>query len=262
MEEVQNTLRANQMKLLAKRDARAMEKFAKHPQLADDNMIAPQDPKGQIGEAGERVGAGREEAALNRLVGAGRKGKASCDMEELEGGSRHGMDFAKTLKAKHGVNAADQFMKGAHGRELMFKLSSVHGAGFAKQFRDAFDSEMVEAPKTDIASKIKVTRRGGAQTGVQGIEVAHAKMDGLVPNAVAPEAYGSAPQAPASFKRNTVGMGKKMAVPEEVPMMEGGAKKMKAKRQPSERNKMISNLMKTKGMTLGEASRWIKEHAK
>jgi hypothetical protein len=97
---------------------------------------------------------------------------------------------------------------------------------------------------------------GGTTSAPMGREVVSATADSqLTPNAVAPVAYGNAPQAPASFRRNTVGMGK----PDTKCGMTGGAK-VKAPRKPSARGAMISKLMKGSGMTLGQASKYIKEN--
>jgi hypothetical protein len=110
----------------------------------------------------------------------------------------------------------------------------------------------------------------------------------LAPGAVAPVSSGAPPQAPAAFRRNRVGMGKK------VTMMEGGAScragscgcggaKQGRKAREDERlgmevkglkDKMeggamssaklrgakISRIMKSKGLSLGQASKYLKEH--
>lgn len=190
--------------------------------------------------------------------------------------------------------------------------------------------------------KMKGMGKAGAGMCGAGNQVAHANTEGnrvvvpgqamggqdLPPNSVAPMAYGNVPQAPASFARNSVGMGKagagragagragagragagKAGAGMFSPMalkalgagkagagmagasngtMEGegflgdllggipiigniargiglgkGEKKAKASKATgarSARGAMVSKLMKEQGMTLGEASRYIKEH--
>jgi len=114
-------------------------------------------------------------------------------------------------------------------------------------------------------------RAGGGMCGA-GQQVGHSEMSGakqglpgsgtggqdVPPGGVAPVAYGSPPQAPASFARNTAGMGR----PRAVGMgRAGGAKPMeKAAKRSSQRGQMISKLMKEHGMTLGQASKHLKEN--
>jgi hypothetical protein len=110
----------------------------------------------------------------------------------------------------------------------------------------------------------------------------------VAPGAMAPISSGAAPYAPANFKRNTVGMGmcggKKAThtMPDGTVMpgakhggmkmeMEGGAKPKKMKmlkimEEPkkggarSARGQKIAKLMKGMGMSLGEASKYLKEN--
>jgi hypothetical protein len=107
---------------------------------------------------------------------------------------------------------------------------------------------------------------GGASGGTTsappaGLEVEHGIADSqLAPNVRPAVAYGNPPQAVDSFKNNTVGMGRprKMAGAALAgAAMAGAGKKTRA---PSARGAMISKLMKEKGMTLGQASKHIKEH--
>jgi hypothetical protein len=109
----------------------------------------------------------------------------------------------------------------------------------------------------------------------------------VAPGAMAPISSGAAPYAPANFKRNTVGMGmcggKKAThtMPDGTVMpgakhggmkmeMEGGAKpkkmKMEIMEEPkkggarSARGQKIGKIMKSMGMSLGEASKYLKEN--
>jgi hypothetical protein len=110
-----------------------------------------------------------------------------------------------------------------------------------------------------------------------GNQVAHANTEGnraglagqalggqdLPPNSLAPRTYGNTPSAPASFARNTVGMGRAgagMAGAGMAGASNGMMKMKKAKRPPTARGAMVSKLMKEQGMSLGEASRYIKEN--
>jgi hypothetical protein len=288
MEEIQNTMRATQARKLAMRDARAMERFAKNPQLADSNMLIPQAPNEGIGEAGEPVpihGGGM--AGLARMVGKGRKGKMMDGASNgvMEGAGRHeGSRFGKSIKEAHGQASAAKFMESAPGREMMMKMTQLKGGAFSKDFREGFMEAMKDEGEAMTMKRGKgkaslggVYGAGEYTPGGDGREVAHAKMMSAsfgnrgaaisgqdVPmGGLAPVAYGNAPQAPASFERNTVGMGRHVGMRGGASKacvdaaMEGGAKK---KRMPSARNQAISRLMKEKGMSLAEASRHIKEH--
>jgi hypothetical protein len=55
------------------------------------------------------------------------------------------------------------------------------------------------------------------------------------------------------------GIGDSMGIPRWINWF-GIGKKPRAKRGPSARGQKISNLMRTKGMTLGEASKYLKQH--
>jgi hypothetical protein len=119
--------------------------------------------------------------------------------------------------------------------------------------------------------------RAGAGMAGAGNQVAHANTEGnraglagqalggqdLPPNSLAPRTYGNTPSAPASFARNTVGMGRAgagMAGAGMAGASNGMMKMKKAKRPPTARGAMVSKLMKEQGMSLGEASRYIKEN--
>jgi hypothetical protein len=116
------------------------------------------------------------------------------------------------------------------------------------------------------------------------------------PGGIAPQAYGSAPQAPASFKRNTIdvgsegllpypsaarGAGRKLkhsapSVHSTLNDMDGGvvvgnpghpSHSRKGVQQAkvvggarSARGEMIKKIMKEKGLSLGQASKYLKEN--
>lgn len=118
--------------------------------------------------------------------------------------------------------------------------------------------------------------RAGAGMCGGNNQIAHANTEGnraglagqalggqdLPPHSVAPLTYGNTPSAPASFARNTVGMGRAGAGMAGAGMAgaSNGMMKMKKARAPTARGAMVSKLMKENGMSLGEASRYIKQH--
>lgn len=263
MEEVQNEMRANSGKKFALASARAGERAAKAPQLMDNSQLEPTNPKGMPSGGANDAGLRR---VIGRKKGAGRKGtmprldisekESDVSSDEEEGGARH------------------------QGRMMAEHLAKMHGAGFAKRFlRGAM-------------------RHGGAKQieTPMGFQVAHAQSDmGQVPPGGRPAmAYGSPPQAPASFARNSVGMGMpepsmkaakmraksmkggsngRMVGAGVLRIEHGGAAGITSTNLPSAqigngmaggkravRGAAISKLMKEHGMTLGEASRHLKEH--
>lgn len=257
----ENRIAASKRQLLA--EARALELEAKHPQISiGDPAPKPTEPQPMTGGG---------DAGLARVVGRGRRKKAAkapsprssspsseSDEEELSGGAR------------------------MHGKMLAEHLQQMHGAGFLDDFAKGFMS--VIKPVASIASfipgpigavgKVVSGALGGAKPrkmrGGAGYAVEHSMMSPAMsgepgsglggqdvpPGGLAPVAYGNPPQAPASFKRNTVGMGRAGGGRAGGAAPAGGAKPKRA----SARGQMVSKLMREKGMTLGEASRYIKEH--
>lgn len=235
MQQISETRQANLHKLSQMSDARALERLAKHPQTATPS------PGPAVAIAKRVTGGG--DAGLARLVGQGKKMhkeekmESDDEMEMLEGGARH------------------------QGKALLKHLAALHGGAYAKEFIEGMmdDEEREEKPKA--ARKV----RGGAgmfavseaPKGVPGLPAGGAT---VAPGAMAPTAAGAVPFAPASFKRNTVGMGKsKMAavavahsMPAEVAAMKGGKR--------SERGQKIAKLMREHKMSLAEASKYLKEH--
>jgi hypothetical protein len=205
------------------------------------------------------------------------------------------------------------------GKMLADHLGKLHGSGFLDDFAKGFMSVIrpVAQVASFIPGPIGMAgrvvsglagrgragggRAGGArcvggagpsaQTGSN--QIAHSAMSpaqaglpgsatggqDVPPGGMAPVAYGNVPQAPASFKRNTVGMGRagggKLKVLHEGMVhgggplhlehegngRSGGRKAMpKEAKKSSQRGQMISRLMKEHGMTLGQASKHLKEH--
>jgi hypothetical protein len=253
MEEVQNEMRENSNKKYALARARAGEKAMKHPQLMDNNEIIPTDPKGL-------PSGGSNEAGLRRVIGRKKGGAKKAAAPELVVQECHSSDSSDGEAAEGGARH--------QGRMLAEHIAKLHGAGYAKRFLRG------------------MTRHGGAKQieTPMGFEVEHAVSDmAQVPPGGRPAlAYGSAPQAPASFARNTVGMGMPepsvKAAKMRAKAMKGGSNgrmvgaglETTSTNLPSAqignggkraaRGAAISKLMKEHGMTLGEASRHLKEH--
>lgn len=250
MEEVQNEMRANRGKKEVMRDMRAMEKMARHNQLErHSNQLVPQAPNGMPPSGSNLrklngLGSGGE-AGLARVIGKGRRRKAAAaepESESSDGEMEGGRKYMGKMLAKH--------------------LEETHGGRYMRKFM-----------------------KGMGMSGGGGIEVEHAMMSpappvrggrggqNVPPGGVAPRAYGSAPQAPVSFERNSVGMGMtcssnagsgKLQITHDDDMAGAGKLSIthgegKPKRTNA-RGQMISKLMKEKGMTLPEASRYLKEH--
>jgi hypothetical protein len=245
---------ANRVAAAAKRDlaeARALELEAKHPQLSlyDNQPEHSEEFRGggmSGGEAGlRRVVGGRKKATKKAVIHDAMKMEAdkmeASDDDKYEGGARQGRMLARHMKSMYG----DGFM-----REFMHGYGSLSGGAMY---------QVAHSPM--MASRVGLA---GAATGGQDVP----------PGGMTPVAYGNAPQAPASFERNTVGMGRsgggKLTISHGGEMKGMGKLSIshgdscvgagKKKRAPSARNQMISKLMKEKGMTLPEASRYLKQH--
>jgi len=214
--------------------------------------------------------------------------------------------FGKAMKDNHGGASAAKFLESPMGKDMMVKMMAMKGGAFSKEFREGFMGAMKD--------ELSHGKKGGAKAaslgltpGGDGREVSHAKMLSArfgqagaalggqdVPMAgISPVAYGNPPQAPVSFQRNTVGMGRtgmmmgagqldiainhggmlgEKGKGTRKAMMEGGGQLDiainhggmegcgKKKRMPSARNQAVAKLMREKKMTLAEASRHIKEH--
>lgn len=245
---------ANNRKLLQRKnkqlsDERAMDIMKQHPQRYEQNP--------QLFDANEETfaelrGSGINDAGLARVIGKGRAGGKRHKKEEMEeeevlveGGARkQGMELAKHLEELHGGAFMKEFIEGLSGS----------GKGM---------------------SSTTAMRRNAVVSGVE-------PSGSTVPKgALAPLAMGNAPQAPASFKRNSVGMGKgEMYGSGDLHIVHkvhkgkgraGGAKKMMlgedgkgqmmkgGKMSRAERGKKVSELMKKHGVSLGEASKMLKD---
>jgi hypothetical protein len=248
--------------------------------------------------------------------------------------SLHGKDFADQFhsglmeKLKGGAEMRGGFW-GALASLALPLIGNLFGSGqMTKQAHDElmklFDEKkggmrLLGMPGHGTfqgGAKMKTGGAGPISAPPSGLEVSHAMMSpaqqglqgqalggqDVPPGGLAPVAYGNVPQAPASFKRNAVGMGrpsgagKKMACggavtqkgreDEKLGMEMKGLKDKVAmvvarKKAPvggaccntctggvasgagkksSARGQMISKIMKSKGMTLGQASKYLKEN--
>jgi hypothetical protein len=176
--------------------------------------------------------------------------------------------------------------KHQHNPDAVGKMLAQHlrGSGFFDDFKRGFMS--VVGPAASIAKPLlalvphpgaKIASAGlGAlgfgKTGGRSRKMTGGNMD-LISGAVD---NGRVANPPPSFERNTVGMGAPTGHPSmrhSINTMDGGAytggvegcgKKRRAKAGTGDARKRrgaeVSRLMREKGMTLGEASKHIKEH--
>lgn len=262
--------------------ARALELEAKHPQLSVyENEVEHISP----------VAVGGGAAGIARVVGAGKKKRAAkvtkamkkaemeseSEGEEMEGkemaGGAHkqGKMLAEHLEKLHGAGWLTDFAKGLMSgvKTLGSVVSNIPGpvgmigslAKGAIEHGERMGEEAAQQMPRGRGRPKKVAMMGMMKGGDN--QIAHAPMSHIgqpgsgtggqdvPPGGMAPFAYGNVPQAPASFQRNTVGMG-----------ASGGAKKVSkgGKRAPSARNVAIGKLIREKGMTLAQASAHYKAH--
>ena len=191
MEQIQNEMRDNQGKLLIKAKVRALEKQSKMPQHMMSTELEPSTRKRGGGSAG-----------LARVIGRGKRAKSVesvSSMDSGEGGAKH------------------------LGRMMYDHLSKLHGGKYADKFMGS------GAPRNLAPSGLEVShaymtpaRMGLPGSGLGGQDVP--------PGGQAPMAYGSAPQAPASFQRNSVGIGSQGLLPS---AQTGNGRKGTAHKAPS-----------------------------
>jgi hypothetical protein len=257
MEEVQNEMRANQSAKNVMRDTRAIERMVQRRNYTKyDPTLKPLDPhgmppsgsnlkklnglgKGGVNEAGMQrvIGAGKKKGGyvpgsnrLNNAAGGGKHDESDSSDEEMEGGRKYmGKMLAKHLMETHGGRYMKKFLKGMGGIEVAHAQQSPSLEGQA-----------------------------GAALGGQNVP----------PGGVAAVAYGNPPQAPASFKRNTVGMGAagcngvakgrgKLTITHGGADMEGCGKP----KRTNARGQMIAKIMREHGCSLAEASRMLKQQS-
>jgi len=226
---------------------RAAEKAAKHPQLMDSTEIVPTDPKGMPQGAKDNL------SGLTRVVGRGKKLKGgaapAADAPAPEDPSVMGLALARHLRKARGGAFMKGFVSGMSSARSRSSSPEVAVVGCRGKGRPAVTGKRIEEPA--------------------GRQVSHAIARDIPPGAVPAQAYGNPPQAPASFARNTVGMGmpepsQKAARRRLKEPMNGGNMPPVGSGAPRNgrhsRGAAISRLMKEHGMTLGQASRHLKEH--
>ena len=226
-------MRAGQSELAQRR---ALEYAAQKPQL----LIYDNEPKPIEGMGAHEGG----EKGIARLIGRRKapKMKGAGLMDDL---GMVGDLMSQSFKRMFGGAKEDDEMscecemKTEHkGR----KMPKVKGSGGGVQ-------QIVHASM----SSGKVGLPGAARTGAQ-----------VPPGGVAPVAYGNPPQAPKGYIRNSV-MLDRAARGEVVGSgavgggAVGGAAPSTASKR-AERGRKIAMIMREKGMTLGQASAWLKAH--
>jgi hypothetical protein len=238
-------------------DARALEE--------EGERMNPINPKSQIGSrqgytgivrGGAMVGAGATPSMGLSTKRGGRKskGKAMEDMEEM----------------------TDEEDIVGMGRALASHLHSLHGGGFLDEFQKGFSSVVRPVGGARMCGEGQLTIQhggarmsGGAETGAyQGEGMLTIQHGGARPGRKTKEEANklirSVAQVPIAPQERDMGR----PTPDDVKAASALMKLKKGgKRAPAgpsdarrKRGAMVSRLMKEKGMTLGEASKHIKEH--
>lgn len=223
------------------------------------------------------------------MFGLGKGKKKSAAKAEMSGSDSDSDEGKMTGGASH------------QGKMLGEHLMKLHGGGFFDDFAKGFMSVIKPAAAIASMFPGTVGTVGRVASGILGNgapprgrgrprkmcggnaphsstanAIGHAMLgsiDGLKPggglggqdvppNGIAPVGYGNPPQAPASFKRNTVGMGRPRKTlgadghgMAPAPKMSGAGSGAR-----SARGQMISKIMRERGLTLGQASKYLKEH--
>ncbi len=205
--------------------SRAQELSDRRPQLykfspAPPDLLSPQQKEEIYGSGGE--------AGLRRVIGAGRR-KRNVLKQMPHSNTSIGAEIVEE-ESESDMEGAGRAGGAAHsqGAHLAQHLHKIHGAGFLDDFARGFMS--VIKPIANVASFVpgpigmigKVVsgvmgsgehapakKRGGARSKPM-LPNAHAAMSPvqMVPGALPPVAMGNTPQAPESFRRNQVGMGR------------------------------------------------------
>jgi hypothetical protein len=216
-------------------DRRALQVQAQHPQrmgagrMGRKKMDMDNTRLVESEEEEEIKGKGMSEGArLNRLVGAGKKKPSKKVLEKI------GKEALEEHEAQHealGSESEAEKQGGMLSRHLMEKYGAKHAETFGKGFHKGM-------------GQFGAGLSGGVMGAPRGSIMKGGNVD-LISGAVD---TGRVANPPPTFARNTVGMGKKT----------------RAKASPSDarrrRGQAVSKLMKEQGMSLGEASRHIKEH--
>ena len=196
-------------------DARAMELLAQHPQTLGPRV-------GPASEVAEEVRGGIS-ARLARV--AGKKGGTNGRMESrMFGAGKSDRAVVEELMAAHEKDGKLEggFLGALLGAVAPALLGKLFGNGMAGS--GCCDGSMVGTGAPVEPAVLKKARAKKAITGGAGMYAETAQRQNapamarvpasgatVAPGAVAPVAEMGAPEAPASFKRNTVGMGRKKA---------------------------------------------------
>jgi len=269
-------------------DRRALEINSQHPQRAG---------RGKMGRTRRTLGETKFESdeehddnlegkghsapgtRLSRLVGSGR---AKTNKKKLA--EKIGEKSEELHKLEHEAIENDHFKQGgALASHLVQKYGKEHADMFGSGFMDGLKKVLgFVAPIAKIALPMIAPGLGSvASAGISalgygkrakgyklmGTEKSGGNIDIMTGN----NDVGRVANPPASFERNTVGMGQpaNMMVSPNRHHLGGmgglvGGKKKRAKASPSDarrkRGQEVSRLMKQEGMTLGQASKHIKEH--
>jgi hypothetical protein len=262
-------------------DRRALEKQAQHPQRMGAGRMGSkmglEDTKFESEESEEEkemTGGASPESRLTRLVGGGRKKKPSAKQIAEKHLEAHQLAHEAMGGAKH----SEAFLQGG---ALSKHLRELHGDGFFDDFAKGFMS--VIRPFASIAKPIlavvphPAARAASAGLSALGLGKGKRKSElygGNTDPITGATDIGRVANPPPSFARNTVGMGvRRHRVVESTggeyadqvsTGLTGSGKKTRAKASEGDARKLrgaaVSRLMKEKGMTLGEASKHIKEH--
>lgn len=284
MEQKLHDIRQARVKGKALSDSRAMELQMQSPQTYDRNTFEETTPQGR---GGSMCGGG--DAGLRRVVGTG---KPRGRPKKMVGG-------AVSLNDQMGSDAGMCGGAKEMGKALAKQLKDLHGKEYADKFHSGLMDELSGSAMPDMMEmmdkKSKKVRGGAGPMSAppMGRQVLHARMSpaeqglpgqalggqDVPPGGLAPIAYGNTPQAPASFQRNTIGMGRPAGAGMYGEGMvcstkaNGGAKALLGRPghgtqqggamcgggARSARGQAIAKLMREKGMTLGQASKHLKE---
>lgn len=179
MEQIQDEMKMNQGKKNAMRNMRAIERQRKMPQNLESTELEHSEHrmKGSGGAAG-----------LARVIGSGKKrGGArspSCSSDSsMEGGAKH------------------------MGRMMFEHLKKMHGEGYATKFMSGGSAPRNLPP---MGVEVQHARMTPARVGLPGSGLGG---QDVPPGGMSPMAYGTAPQAPPTFQRNSVDVGSSGLLP-------------------------------------------------
>jgi hypothetical protein len=264
-------------------DRRALEINAQHPQRAGRGKMGrtrrtlgetkfESDSDEEHDDNLEGKGHSAPGTRLSRLVGGGR---AKANKKALS--QKIGEKSEELHKLEHEAIENDHYKQGgALASHLVQKYGKEHAEMFGSGFWDGVKKVLgIVAPIAKIALPMIAPGMGSvASAGLSALGLGKSgsrKRGGNIDIMTGNNDVGRVANPPASFERNTVGMGQPaniMVSPNRHHLggMGGmvGGKKKRAKASPSDarrkRGQEVSRLMKQEGMTLGEASKHIKEH--